>query len=179
MTTPEEAEQSRFCGSPTILVDSSDTFARGNEPFGPLRRMFQTPDGPAGSPTIQQIKAATAVNSDRATRHQMSDTSSVQLRITGTDLPGRHCGNGSTNVHVGIQIRRDPEQVVPADVTTVTFTTEIELVCRDGTVDFKGPAVQGRPEADSSTSPGATPATMVTSACSVEPSSCSMLSTPR
>ncbi len=69
----------------------------------------------------------------------------MELRITGTDLPGRDCGAGYTNVHVGIQIRRDPAQIVPADVATVTFTTEIELVDRDGTVDFKGPAVQGRP----------------------------------
>lgn len=69
----------------------------------------------------------------------------MELRITGTDLPGRDCGDGYTNVHVGIQIRRDPAQVVPADAATVTFTTEIELVDRDGTVDFKGPAVQGHP----------------------------------
>ena len=69
----------------------------------------------------------------------------MELRITGTDLPGRNCGDGDTNVHVGIQIRRDPAQVVPADAATVTFTTEIELVDRDGTVDFKGPAVQGHP----------------------------------
>ena len=69
----------------------------------------------------------------------------MELRIIGTDLPGRDCGDGYTNVHVGIQIRRDPAQVVPADVTTVTFTTDIELVDRNGTVDFKGQAVQGRP----------------------------------
>ena len=75
----------------------------------------------------------------------MSDTEAVELRITGTDLPGRECGDGYTNVHVGIQVRRDPEQVVSADVPSVTFTTEIEFVYRDGTVDFKGPAVQGRP----------------------------------
>ena len=68
----------------------------------------------------------------------------MELRITGTDLPGRDCGDGCTNVHVGIQIRRDPEQVVVADAATVTFTAELELVERDDTVDFKGPAVQRR-----------------------------------
>jgi hypothetical protein len=74
----------------------------------------------------------------------LSDTEVVELRITGTDLPGRECGDGYTNVHVGIQVRRDPEQVVPADVTSATFITEIEFVDRDGTVDFMGPAVPSR-----------------------------------
>ena len=58
VTTPEEAEQSRFRGSPTILVDGRDPFAQGDEPFGLSCRMFQTPDGPAGSPTIEQLEAA-------------------------------------------------------------------------------------------------------------------------
>ena len=58
VTTPEEAERSRFRGSPTILVDGRDPFARGDEPFGLSCRRFQTPDGPAGSPTIEQLEAA-------------------------------------------------------------------------------------------------------------------------
>lgn len=49
----------------------------------------------------------------------------MELRIVGTDLPGRQCDTYD-NVHVGIQIRRDPEQVVPADADTVTFSTEID-----------------------------------------------------
>lgn len=58
VTTPEEADRSRFRGSPTILVDGRDPFARGDEPFGLSCRMFQTPDGPAGSPTLEQLEAA-------------------------------------------------------------------------------------------------------------------------
>lgn len=57
VTTPEEAEAARFCGSPTILVDGEDPFASGGEPFGLACRVYQTPDGPAGSPTTGQLEA--------------------------------------------------------------------------------------------------------------------------
>jgi len=45
----------------------------------------------------------------------------MELRIVGTDLPGRQC-DGYENVHVGIQIRREPEQIVKADADNVTFS---------------------------------------------------------
>lgn len=57
VTTPEEAEAARFRGSPTILVDGADPFASGDEPFGLACRVYQTPDGPAGSPTADQLEA--------------------------------------------------------------------------------------------------------------------------
>ena len=57
VTTQEEAEAARFRGSPTILVDGADPFASGDEPFGLACRMYQTADGPAGSPTSDQIAA--------------------------------------------------------------------------------------------------------------------------
>jgi hypothetical protein len=60
ITTPEQAEAAGFRGSPTILLDGVDPFARGDEPFGLACRMFQTPDGPAGSPSVEQIAAALA-----------------------------------------------------------------------------------------------------------------------
>lgn len=69
----------------------------------------------------------------------------MELRITGTHLPGRRCGEDATNVHVGIQIGREPEQVVAADAETVTFTAEIEITIHEGASDFRGRAVQGRP----------------------------------
>lgn len=56
VTTPEEAEIARFRGSPTILVDGEDPFASGEEPFGLACRVYQTPDGPAGSPTARQLE---------------------------------------------------------------------------------------------------------------------------
>lgn len=57
VTTPEEAEAARFRGSPTILVDGEDPFASGHEPFGLSCRVYQTPGGPAGSPTVEQLAA--------------------------------------------------------------------------------------------------------------------------
>lgn len=57
VTTPEEAEAARFRGSPTILVDGRDPFASGDDPVGLSCRIYQTPDGPAGSPTLEQLAA--------------------------------------------------------------------------------------------------------------------------
>ena len=58
INTADEAEEARFRGSPTILVDGEDPFASGAEPFGLACRVFQTPAGPAGSPTVEQLEAA-------------------------------------------------------------------------------------------------------------------------
>lgn len=58
--TPEAAEELAFHGSPTVLVDGRDPFARGDEPVGLSCRIYQTPDGPAGSPTVAQLRAALA-----------------------------------------------------------------------------------------------------------------------
>jgi hypothetical protein len=57
VTTPEEAERVAFRGSPTILVDGRDGFAEGLEPVGLSCRVYQTPDGPAGAPTLEQLRA--------------------------------------------------------------------------------------------------------------------------
>lgn len=56
--TPEAAEAFSFRGSPTILVDGRDVFAEGDEPVGLSCRIYQTPEGPAGSPTVEQLRAA-------------------------------------------------------------------------------------------------------------------------
>jgi hypothetical protein len=58
VTTPEEAEGVGFHGSPTILVDGRDPFAVGGEPTGLSCRIYETPDGPAGSPTAAQLRDA-------------------------------------------------------------------------------------------------------------------------
>jgi hypothetical protein len=57
VTTPEEAVRAQFRGSPTILVDGEDPFTSGDEPFGLACRLYQTPAGPAGSPTVEQFEA--------------------------------------------------------------------------------------------------------------------------
>ena len=56
--TPEEAEALRFRGSPTILIEGRDHFAHGGEPIGLSCRLYDTPNGPAGSPTVEQIRGA-------------------------------------------------------------------------------------------------------------------------
>ncbi len=56
--TPAAAERWGFRGSPTILVYGEDVLAAGDEPVGLLCRIYQTPEGPAGSPTVDQLRAA-------------------------------------------------------------------------------------------------------------------------
>lgn len=56
--TPEAAEQWSFRGSPTILVDGRDVFAQGDEPVGLSCRVYMTPQGPSGVPTLDQLRDA-------------------------------------------------------------------------------------------------------------------------
>lgn len=56
--TPEEAERLAFRGSPSIHVNGHDLFASDAEPVGLSCRLYRTPNGPAGSPTLEQLRAA-------------------------------------------------------------------------------------------------------------------------
>ena len=56
--TPELAEELGFRGSPTVLADGRDLFADGDAPVGLSCRIYQTPSGTAGSPTLDQLRAA-------------------------------------------------------------------------------------------------------------------------
>jgi hypothetical protein len=58
VSTPEDAERLGFRGSPTILVDGIDPFASGLEPIAFACRIYETPAGPAGSPTVEQLHEA-------------------------------------------------------------------------------------------------------------------------
>ncbi|MFE5628208.1 DUF5990 family protein [Streptomyces sp. NPDC056543] len=74
----------------------------------------------------------------------MSDRTALSLRIVGSDLPGRSCGDHS-NVHVAVQRGREPEGAVPADAAEAVWEFTVEtLLAPDGTRDFRGPYVQGR-----------------------------------
>jgi Family of unknown function (DUF5990) len=69
------------------------------------------------------------------------------LEIHGHHLPGRHWhldGEPYDNVHVGVQVRREPHNLVRGDAASATWTVPIDVVERDGKHDFRGPAVQGR-----------------------------------
>jgi hypothetical protein len=50
-----EAEEAGFRGSPTVLIDGRDPFAGEHDATGLSCRVYQTPEGAAGSPTVQQF----------------------------------------------------------------------------------------------------------------------------
>ena len=54
----EEAERTRFHGSPSIQVDGVDVFADLDAEVGLSCRRYLTPDGYEGAPTLDQLRAA-------------------------------------------------------------------------------------------------------------------------
>lgn len=58
--TFDEAERVGFHGSPSILIDGVDPFAAADAGAGMACRVYQTPDGPSGAPTVEQLRAAVA-----------------------------------------------------------------------------------------------------------------------
>lgn len=54
--TTEEAERVAFRGSPTLLVDGADPFADDDAPVGLACRVYDTPEGPQGAPTSEQLR---------------------------------------------------------------------------------------------------------------------------
>jgi hypothetical protein len=74
----------------------------------------------------------------------------VRVRIEGFDLPGRGCepadaGERYENIHVGIQEKRDPVDLVAGDADAATWTFDVTTRTDDtGRPDFGGPFVQGR-----------------------------------
>jgi hypothetical protein len=54
----DEAEAVGFRGSPSILVDGVDPFADPSAPVGLTCRVYMTPAGLAGAPTLEQLRAA-------------------------------------------------------------------------------------------------------------------------
>lgn len=55
VTTDEDAQRLRFRGSPTVLVDGRDPFAQETDPVGLSCRVFRTPDGLRGAPTVDML----------------------------------------------------------------------------------------------------------------------------
>lgn len=67
----------------------------------------------------------------------------MRLIIEGHHLPGRDCGP-HRDVHVGVQLRRDPSGLVPGDAEDAVWEVDVEVVDTPDGPDFRGPAVQGR-----------------------------------
>ncbi len=58
ITTPSAAADLGFRGSPTVLIDGVDPFAEPDAPIGLACRVYPTDTGLAGSPGIDQLRAA-------------------------------------------------------------------------------------------------------------------------
>lgn len=56
--THHDAERLRFTGSPTILIGGVDPFARPGTVPAIACRLYSTPEGPAASPTVDQLVGA-------------------------------------------------------------------------------------------------------------------------
>lgn len=72
----------------------------------------------------------------------------VRVTINGVNLSGRvFCrpdGSSMDNVHVGVQIKREPAQLVRADESKARWEIDVDVVRKEGALDFRGPAVQGQ-----------------------------------
>jgi hypothetical protein len=58
VSTPEEAERLGFRGSPTVLVNGRDPFLDQDIPVSLSCRIYRTPEGLTGSPTVEQLVEA-------------------------------------------------------------------------------------------------------------------------
>lgn len=67
----------------------------------------------------------------------------MRIRIVGHRLPGRNPGQ-HRDVRVGIQVRREPAEVVPADAEQAMWDVQVSESYGGDTRDFHGPAVQGK-----------------------------------
>jgi hypothetical protein len=73
----------------------------------------------------------------------------MQIAIEGFDLPGRTYGTAEgdvlDNVHVGVQIKRDPVHLISGDAPEARWELDVRVAEQsDGSFDFGGPAVHGR-----------------------------------
>lgn len=69
----------------------------------------------------------------------------MRVVIDGRDLPGVQFvsdGRLLTNVHVGVQGRNEPEQLVRADAPNARWELDVNVV--DDGDDFRGPAVHSK-----------------------------------
>ena len=79
----------------------------------------------------------------------------MRIRIEGVDLPGSSCGpgpqrpEGHFNIHVGVQRRGKPAELLglaPGNAPAVTWTLDATVTsAADGGLDVKGPYLQGPP----------------------------------
>lgn len=76
----------------------------------------------------------------------------MQIRIIGTDLPGRGPGAEASalrlrQVHVGVQRKAEAVALFPADAVSARWDLSVSSREVDGLLDVGGPWVHGRPGA--------------------------------
>lgn len=76
------------------------------------------------------------------------------IQVEATDLPGGTCGpspdspGGYTGIHVGVQRRGRPDDLLdlhPADAPSASWTLECTTTVVPRGLDLRGPHIQGRP----------------------------------
>lgn len=58
VSTEQEAATRGFTGSPSILINGRDPFERVGAPTGLACRVYPTPDGPRGVPSLRDLRRA-------------------------------------------------------------------------------------------------------------------------
>lgn len=70
------------------------------------------------------------------------------VRIEGSHLPGREPGLGHRDIHVAVQRRERPAELLgphPGDALSAEWELEVTATPVEGSWDLRGPYVQGRP----------------------------------
>jgi hypothetical protein len=75
------------------------------------------------------------------------EAGAMRITIEGHDLPGREFvsdGVALHNVHVAVQVGREPDGLVRGDAASARWDVDVRAVVEDGAVDLRGPAVHGK-----------------------------------
>jgi len=116
----------------------------------------QVPNRPPDSPAHDQVEAILRPVTGRGTARQPGqDPVRIQVTITGSGLPGRDIGPGDKfpgahNIHVGIQRRDHPDDLLgltPGDAPSACWTFDATATPAVNGTDITGPYIQGRPGA--------------------------------
>ncbi|MCX6471900.1 MAG: hypothetical protein NTW76_21665 [Corynebacteriales bacterium] len=85
ITTDQQARERNFTGSPTILINGTDPFARPGQPIGLTCRLYPTADGPQGVPPLPDLRHAlrnSPHDPGMPARHTPDSPSEVDPRTT-------------------------------------------------------------------------------------------------
>ena len=116
----------------------------------------QVPNRPPDSPAHNEVEAILRPVTGRGTARQPGqDPVRIQVTITGSGLPGRDIRPGDNfpgaqNIHVGIQRRDHPDDLLgltPGDAPSAYWTFDATSTPAANGTDITGPYIQGRPGA--------------------------------